>query len=47
LETIFGVSKEAAKVNLKQRGFLKGGSDGSVADHLRNFSFRNEKQSPF
>lgn len=39
LETIFGVSKEAAKVKLKQLKLLKGGSDGSVSDHIRNINF--------
>ena len=36
LENVFGVSKEAAKVKLKQMGLLKGGSDGSLTDHIRN-----------
>lgn len=39
LETIFGVSKEAAKVKLKQMGLLKGGSDGSITDHIKNMGF--------
>jgi Zn-dependent peptidase ImmA (M78 family) len=47
MEEIFGVSKEAAKVKLWQMGILKGGSDGSVNDHLRKMSFRNDTPSPF
>ncbi len=47
LENIFGVSKEAAKVKLRQMGLLKGGSDGSVNDHLRKMRFRNDTSPPF
>jgi Zn-dependent peptidase ImmA (M78 family) len=39
LENIFCVSKEAAKVKLKQMGLLKGGSEGSIMDHIKNMGF--------
>ncbi len=38
-EELFGVSKEAAKINLKERGLLKDATDTSIGTHIRNTGY--------